>query len=345
MSRRTRRLKTARRHRRSTAGKILPPLDVRSNKQLKEFERIIKQGGITFVLVWAPWCDHCHKFMPHFDAAAAAPNRSVQAIKVEESMLPAVNKILTSNINKSAAPLNVEGYPSIIVVDNKGNKVTDIEAVKDTETMKKAMENAGPLAITAGITSDRPINAPYTSAPYTSARPINAALINTPYTNINMGENELKGSINIANTKKNSVPSAAAAASTTAPTKMKTMQTMPTSLKKLSQEAIDVTSLVTPITPPNPYNDTESIVNKKIGGGGNGSQAASNGGSLYASLLRASYTLAPTAALLASAAIVMRKTKRVKRAKRAKKTLRKTVKSRSSRSSRRSRSSRSSRRR
>ena len=340
MSRRTRRLKTARRHRRSTAGKILPPLDVRSNKQLKEFERIIKQGGITFVLVWAPWCDHCHKFMPHFDAAAAAPNRSVQAIKVEESMLPAVNKILTSNINKSAAPLNVEGYPSIIVVDNKGNKVTDIEAVKDTETMKKAMENAGPLAITAGITSDRPIN----------AGPINTRPINTPYTNINMGENELKGSINIANTKKNSVPSAAAA-STTAPTKMKTMQTMqtmqtmPTSLKKLSQEAIDVTSLVTPITPPNPYNDTESIVNKKIGGGGNGSQAASNGGSLYASLLRASYTLAPTAALLASAAIVMRRTKRVKRAKRAKKTLRKTVKSRSSRSSRRSRSSRSSRRR
>ena len=324
MSRRTRRLKTARRHRRSTAGKILPPLDVRSNKQLKEFERIIKQGGITFVLVWAPWCDHCHKFMPHFDAAAAAPNRSVQAIKVEESMLPAVNKILTSNINKSAAPLNVEGYPSIIVVDNKGNKVTDIEAVKDTETMKKAMENAGPLAITAGITSDRPIN----------AGPINTRPINTPYTNINMGENELKGSINIANTKKNSVPSAAAAASTTAPTKMKTMQTMPTSLKKLSQEAIDVTSLVTPITPPNPYNDTESIVNKKIGGGGNGSQAASNGGSLYASLLRASYTLAPTAALLASAAIVMRKTKR---AKRAKKTLRKTVKSRRSRSSRSSR--------
>jgi protein disulfide-isomerase len=137
--------------RRSTAGKILPPLDVRSNKQLKEFERRIKQGGITIVLVWAPWCGHCHKFMPHFDEAAKSPNRSVQAIKVEETMLPAVNAVLTKNINKSAKPLNVEGYPSLIVVDKNGNKVTEMEAVKNTEVMTNVMNNAGPLAEEAGI--------------------------------------------------------------------------------------------------------------------------------------------------------------------------------------------------
>ena len=53
--------------RRSTAGKILPPLDVRSNKQLKEFERRIKQGSITIVLVWAPWCGHCKNAKPEFE--------------------------------------------------------------------------------------------------------------------------------------------------------------------------------------------------------------------------------------------------------------------------------------
>jgi hypothetical protein len=89
--------------------------------------------------------------MPHFDAAAKSPNRSIQAVKVQDTMLPAVNQVLTSNINKQAQPLNVEGYPSIIVVDKNGNKVTDIEAVRDTKTMTKLMENAGPLAEQAGI--------------------------------------------------------------------------------------------------------------------------------------------------------------------------------------------------
>jgi thiol-disulfide isomerase/thioredoxin len=118
--------RTVRRHRTSTAGKILPPLDVRSNKHLKEFEKRIKSGALTIILVWAPWCPHCHTMMPHFDAASKSPNRSIQSIKVQDTMLPAVNQILTSNINKSAKPINVEGYPSIIVVDKNGNKVTDI---------------------------------------------------------------------------------------------------------------------------------------------------------------------------------------------------------------------------
>ena len=149
--RKSRPRKTVRRRRVSTAGKILPPLDVRSKKHLKDFEKRIKQGDLTIILVWAPWCPHCHTMMPHFDAAAKSPNRSIQAVKVQDTMLPAVNSVLTSNINKQAKPLNVEGYPSIIVVDKKGNKVTDVEPVRNTATMTKLMESAGPLAEQAGL--------------------------------------------------------------------------------------------------------------------------------------------------------------------------------------------------
>lgn len=149
--RKSRPRKTVRRRKVSTAGKILPPLDVRSKKHLKEFERRIKQGDLTIILVWAPWCPHCHTMMPHFDAASKSPNRSVQAVKVEETMLPAVNKVLTSNINKQAKPINVEGYPSIIVVDKQGNKVTDIEPVTNTKSMTNLMNNAGSLAVQAGL--------------------------------------------------------------------------------------------------------------------------------------------------------------------------------------------------
>ena len=157
--RKSRPRKTVRRRRVSTAGKILPPLDVRSKKQLGDFEKRIKQGDLTIILVWAPWCPHCHTMMPHFDAAAKSPNRSIQAIKVEDTMLPAVNQILTTNINKSAKPLNVEGFPSIIVVDKQGNKVTDIEPVRNTKSMTSLMNNAGPLAIQAGLNKPNQNNA------------------------------------------------------------------------------------------------------------------------------------------------------------------------------------------
>lgn len=318
MAPKSRKFKTARRHTRSTAGKILPPLDVRSNKQLKEFERRIKQGGLTFVLVWAPWCGHCHNFMPHFDAAAKSPNRSVQAVKVEETMLPAVNKILTNNVNKSAAPLNVEGYPSIIVVDKNGNKVTDVEAVKSTEVMKNVMENAGPLAKNSGMLTGPSKNAgpliTKNSIPNTTTKLSNIGMTK----NIDVGEDELKGSI----------------ASVDSKTKVKPL---PSSLKKISEEADEVTSLVTPLTPPNSRSDTESILTKKISGvsgGGRGVSGGGRGGSLYASLLRTTYTLAPTAALLASAALVMKKTKRAKKQKKGKTrkgSLRKSVKTRRNR--------------
>jgi hypothetical protein len=55
---------------------------------------------------------------------------------------------------------------------------------------------------------------------------------------------------------------------------------------------------------------------QKVSGGGRG---GSHGGSLYASLARTTYTLAPAAALLATAAMVMKGKKRhtLKRSKKA----------------------------
>ena len=93
-------------------------------------------------------------------------------------------------------------------------------------------------------------------------------------------------------------------------------------MKKLSQEAEDITSMASPLTPPNTTNDMENSISnsltaeQKVSGGG-------RGGSLYASLARTSYTLAPAAALLATAAMVMKGNKHYKR-----KSLRKTRRNR-----------------
>lgn len=122
------------------------PLDVRSPSALKEMEKRIREGPVTLVLIYADWCGHCHQLMPHWDKAAASANRSVQAVKVNEQMLPKVNSMMNQSINQQAAPMDVSGYPTIIMVDNQANPVTQVEPVKDAAVLSKAMNQVGPLA-------------------------------------------------------------------------------------------------------------------------------------------------------------------------------------------------------
>lgn len=325
---------TVRRHKSSIAGKILTPLDVRSNKHLSEFQKRIKKGPLTIIMVWAEWCPHCHTMMPHFDAASKSPNRSIQSIKVEEKMLPYVNSSISKSINKSAKPLNVEGYPSIIVVDKKGNQVANIQPVRDTETMTKVMENAGPLAENAGL-NYATNNTKNTNKDFLAEVGIDSNTFQNSPKNIDLGENELKGSIdNITNNKKNkniklnSIPlnelgttgensiKKESIKNAIAPSTLNTFpetESLPApSNKAMVKEADEITSLASPLTPPNTTNDMdtnqESISNSltaenKLSGG-------SRGGSLYSAMARTTYALAPAAALLATAAMVMKGRKR-----------------------------------
>ncbi len=390
--------RTARRRRTSTAGKVYPPLDVRSKKDLVRLGPLVKNGNLTIFLVWAEWCPHCHTMMPHFDAAAKSPSRTINAVKVEEQMLPAVNQILTTQVNKAAKPLNVEGYPSIIVVDKNANKVADLEPVRDTAVMTQVMANAGPLANKAGITNENRENAANMVAT-PDPQPVNmnmsgnnnprnnngaianngananngnkknknkaflanigveanSGLVNASNPrNIDVGEENLLGSIASKNNKgkvpklkslsTNALANAGTPANTapkntlkkaTAPSTLNTFNSSeevitppPASIKKLNEEAEEVTSLAAPLVPPSAVNDLEETRNvqsisnsltaeQKVSGGGYGKQ----GGSLYSSLAQTTYTLAPAAALLATAAVVMRGRKRVTR-KRSKKSRR-----------------------
>jgi thiol-disulfide isomerase/thioredoxin len=348
--------KTVRRHITSTAGKILSPLDVRSNIHLKEFEKRIKSGALTIILVWAPWCPHCHTLMPHFDSASKSPNRSIQTIKVQDTMLPAVNEILKSNINKNVKPINVEGYPSIIVVDKNGNKVTDIEPVRNTESLTKLMDNAGSLAKEAGLnTSDQNmVKASNSLKDSLNSNNINknkntnknnnknnknnnnlltnigveneglsAGIGKNSPKNFDVGEEELKGSLYTPNKNIKLNSSTNISKDSIAPSPINSFNnlknessTPPADMKKLSEEAEDITSMASPLTPPNTNNDMENSISnsltaeQKVSGGGYG---GGRGGSLYASLARTSYTLAPAAALLATAAMVLKGNKHHKR--------------------------------
>jgi thiol-disulfide isomerase/thioredoxin len=134
-----------RRHSRkqTVAGRIMKPIDVRSMKDLTEMQKRIAAGPITFVLVYADWCGHCHSYKPLFEKASQSKNRSVQVVSLNEQMVPAANTHMSQNV-KTSEPINVEGYPSVIVVNNKGEKVSELNtSIRKPEQIKSAMEKSG----------------------------------------------------------------------------------------------------------------------------------------------------------------------------------------------------------
>lgn len=270
--------RTARRQ--STMGSILPPFDVRSKGQIGELMKRITKGPLTIMLVYADWCGHCHHFMPHFDKAAKNSNRSIQAVKVNDTMMSAVNEAIKSK-NHNAKSISVEGYPSVMLVGQDGNEISQIEPVKDTAVMTKVMNQSAALANKAGLTSNsttpeesdemntsiRPNNVRNTPPKVAS---LNASATPDFIANDDMGEKE---GVSLAPNQ---------------------------SINKMNNNG---PSLAVPPT----MNDDHEMENNT---------SMKKGGSLYAAMSQSAYTLAAPAALLATAALMMRRNTRNRRSNR-----------------------------
>lgn len=140
--------KTVRGHRHSTTGTLYPPLDVRTPNAVQDIIKRITKGPVTVVLIYADWCGHCHTLMPHFKAASQLPQRNAQVISIRDDMLGRYNKAINS-FNRSAPELNVEGYPSVLLVGPDGTKLSEIASSK--EALESAMVNVAPVAVEAGL--------------------------------------------------------------------------------------------------------------------------------------------------------------------------------------------------
>ena len=295
--------RTARRQ--SNMGSLSLPLDVRSKGQIGELMKRITKGPLTIMLVYADWCGHCHHFMPHFDKAAKNSNRSIQAVKVNDTMMSAVNEAIKGK-NHNAKSINVEGYPSVMLVGQDGNEISQIEPVKNTEVMTKVMNQSAALANEAGITSND--NAPDEESDMnTSIRPNN--MRNTP--------------------PKVSSLNASATPDFIADDDFgeKKGVSLAQSVKKTSNNRMNIVEENEPslAIPPSMNDDHEMENNTSV----------KKGGSLYAAMSQSAYTLAAPAALLATAALMMRRNTRKKHGKRSNKRSSKRSSKRSNKRSRR----------
>jgi thiol-disulfide isomerase/thioredoxin len=322
--------KTVRRHKKSTRGKISVPLDVRSAKDLVPLKKLLGKKPLTIILVYATWCPHCHTMMPHFDEAAKSPKNTVSAVKINETMLNDVNNYVKKNVNKDAEPLQVQGYPSLILVNKKAEKVADLEAVRDTKALEKTMEESGNLAIEAGINESLHLNKSKVNR-NKSASLVVKNVVNKNIMNISTNTGLAEKANMLPNLSQENM-NKAVNNNASLPKKKETMQnaTAPSPLpipslsgnvpnnsklqptKEMKEEAELLESISGPVYPVSPpsrgsSDDVESVIisnklspSQKLSGGG-------RGGSLFDAMARTTYTLAPAATLLATAALVMRK--------------------------------------
>lgn len=340
--------KTVRRHKSSTSGKIKLPLDVRSEKDLPAFKKLLSKKPLTIILVYATWCPHCHTIMPHFDAAAKSPNITVSPVTINETMLPKVNSFLQKNVNPKAA-MKADSFPSIMIVGQNGETISKVNPVNDTETLTNLMVNSGKLAKESGMNQKAntlKLNSKKVKRNQSAEEVVQDVVENEllkPSNNTSFVENNVAkksksiqlNSIsenNMANAGKNQNIQAEAKESlqnATAPSLFSTLSNKNRSKKSLKpsqemvQEAEEILSMeapVSPLSPPDIKTDQESVrvsntltAAQKVGGG--------RGGSLLQAMTRTTYTLAPAAILLATAASVMKR-KSSKRHKTHKKTKR-----------------------
>jgi thiol-disulfide isomerase/thioredoxin len=272
------------------SGKVKRPLDVRSPRALKELEERIREGPVTLVLIYADWCGHCHQLMPHWDKAVQSPNRSVQAVKVNEKMVSHMNNMVNQSINQAAAPIDVSAYPTIIMVDNQGNKVSDVEPIKDTAVLTKAMNRVGPLAEEAGVND----LAPPAPAPAPNVVPSAIPSNQPPFSSL------VKNVPTSASMKKQrDEQDAKESQGVEEPA---SVLPLPPSVASQQDELSAPSRSLYSINPP-----TAPLVKK--------------GGSLYASLSQSAYTLAPAATLFGMAALIMDEDKSKGKGKRNRKTV------------------------
>lgn len=100
-------------------------LKVDAVHKIKDAEKLLKNGSISVVLIYAEWCGACHRFMKNIWNPSCSNSAKHQRIAVREDMVR----------NTSLANANFKYLPSLILVDEKGQMQNFKTPEGDTNAM------------------------------------------------------------------------------------------------------------------------------------------------------------------------------------------------------------------
>ena len=287
------------RHRNTTSGRVLPPIDIRSPSGLGELLKRIRKGPVTIVLVYADWCGHCKEFKPIFENAEKSPNRTAQTVKVNDIMFPQMTDAIKHKLNMNATPMSVEGYPSVILVDKKGNMIQNVAAVKDQGTMNSLMEKAGTLAKESVAKTATSIRS--TTNEEGGPRTMNI-MAGKPLPSLRVPKNSMAPSANVASVSANVEKSLGSFRNSSAKASSIENEQPVTSVPPVASAGSDANE-VSVTTPPGSDLIEDDIVSNESPM----RSARQGGGGLLAALGSSAYQLAPAGVLLALAATMKRR--------------------------------------
>jgi len=118
-------------------GKIHVPLDVRDENDVPAFEKMLENGPMMIVLVYADWCGHCTKYKENvWSPLKSVKNRTMNMASLHYDQLE----------NTSLKNSQIEGYPSLLVVGKdktpatfkspSGTTTNSLPKANDFTTMK-----------------------------------------------------------------------------------------------------------------------------------------------------------------------------------------------------------------
>ncbi len=113
-------------------------LDVRSEKEIPQLNSMLEGNQSTFVLIYADWCGHCHRYIPTWDELEKTPGRKANMAKVHYDMQEKIPALKEANI---------QGYPSVVKVlpsgklqeySAEGGEMTNaMQNMRDMDAMKR----------------------------------------------------------------------------------------------------------------------------------------------------------------------------------------------------------------
>ena len=288
-------------------------LDVRSQNEVSDLEKMISIGPLTLVLVYADWCGHCHNFKEKmWNEVNTIPNKSVNTASVHYDMLD----------KTSLANSKIEGYPSLLLVgtdkkpadfvEEDGTKTNAMPPPANVSELKSIVQTPLPTPVrNANSVAQTIVNrgnmgpeeevVEAVSVKPNSVETVTEVAEETPMNVVSNNKNRNTVSVsNVISNNKNRI--------------MKPSVVNAPSFKPANVESLGV--------PPDALTDLVESQRRQpssatqTGGG-------ARGGGLYAALLEVTREAAPAAFLLAAASLKAKHRKTRSKRKNSKKTLRK----------------------